>query len=165
MEQFWQEIVADWPDMHQFLQIVFRLGLAALLGAIPGWQREATGVAAGLRTHMMVSLGAAVYVMAVLEAGATVGDSTRVIQGLVTGIGFIGGGAILKSSAEQQVKGVTTASSIWLTAGLGTAAGLGRVWLPIFATVLGLFILSALQWISERITPQKPFGGLQTPSD
>lgn len=153
MEQFWNELVEDLPNTYEVLSISFRLVVAAILGAIPGLQRELTGQAAGLRTHMMVSLGAAMFVMAAVEAGASVGDTTRVIQGLATGIGFVGAGAILKSKHDHEVRGLTTASSIWLTAGLGTAIGLGRVWLPLLGAMLALLILSALGWLGDKIGP------------
>lgn len=158
MEQFWNEIVAEFPTSYEAISISFRLILAVLLGAIPGWQRELTGQAAGLRTHMMVSLGAAVFVMAAVEAGSSIGDTTRVIQGLATGIGFVGAGAILKSKQDHEVRGLTTASSIWLTAGIGTAVGLGRIWLPLLGSVLAVIILSVLGWLGDRIGPHPKNG-------
>jgi putative Mg2+ transporter-C (MgtC) family protein len=145
MEQLWQQLAADWPDKGHMLIVTFRLVLAAAVGALPGLQRERMGVPAGLRTHMLVSLGAAIFILAALDAGATMGDATRVIQGLATGIGFVGAGAILKSAQSHEVHGLTTASSIWLTAGLGTAVGMGRIWLPLFGSVLALIILSLLR--------------------
>lgn len=145
MEQFWQDIVADWPETSELLHSVFRLTLAAIVGALPGLQRERLHVAAGMRTHMLVSVGSAVFVMAALEAGAGIGEATRVIQGLATGIGFVGAGAILKSAEKQEIRGLTTASSVWLTAGLGTAVGVGRIWLPIVGSLLTLVILSLLR--------------------
>ena len=154
MEQFWQELTADLPTTAGLLKVAFRLSLAALVGALPGLQRERLHVAAGLRTHMLVSLGAAIFVLAALDTGATVDATTRVIQGLATGIGFVGAGAILKSSQTQQVHGLTTASSIWLTAGLGTAAGLGRIWLTLFGSVLALVILALLRSFESHFVNQ-----------
>jgi putative Mg2+ transporter-C (MgtC) family protein len=151
MEEFWKEISAELPSTHELLTVSFRLCLAALLSAIPGYQRERRGQAAGLRTHMMVSVGAAIFVMAALEAGATIGETTRVIQGLATGIGFVGAGAILKSKEEHEIRGLTTAASVWLTAGIGTAVGLGRIWLPVLGSILALIILSVLLWIGDMI--------------
>jgi putative Mg2+ transporter-C (MgtC) family protein len=145
MEQFWQGLAADWPDSAELLTVGFRLILAALVGALPGLQRERVHVAAGLRTHMLVSLGSAIFVLAALDTGASIDATTRVIQGLATGIGFVGAGAILKSAQNQEIRGLTTASSIWLTAGLGTAVGVGRIWLPLFGSLLTLFILSLLR--------------------
>lgn len=145
MEQFWQELASEWPDTAGLLTVAFRLSLAAVVGALPGLQRERVHVAAGLRTHMLVALGSAIFVMAALDTGATMDATTRVIQGLATGIGFVGAGAILKSAQSQEIRGLTTASSIWLTAGLGTAAGAGRIWLPLFGSLLALVILSLLR--------------------
>jgi putative Mg2+ transporter-C (MgtC) family protein len=153
MEQFFDELLNDLPTTYQLLSVTFRLSLAGVLGAIPGIQRERSGQAAGLRTHMMVAVGAAMFVIAALESGATIDDTTRVVQGLATGIGFVGAGAILKSAEDQRVHGLTTASSIWLTAGLGTAVGLGRVWLPILGAFFALLILSVMAWVSDRISP------------
>lgn len=154
MEQFWQEIQSEIPDSYELISVTFRLVLAAIVGAIPGFQREMLGQPAGLRTHMMVAVGAAIFVMAALEAGASTGDTTRVIQGLATGIGFVGAGAIMKSKEDQAIHGLTTASSVWLTAGLGTAVGMGRVWLPVLGSVIALVILSILSWISDRVGPE-----------
>jgi putative Mg2+ transporter-C (MgtC) family protein len=154
MEQFWNELQMDLPSSYEIVSVIFRLTLAALVGSIPGFQRELLGQPAGLRTHMMVSVGAAIFVMAALEAGASAGDTTRVIQGVATGIGFVGAGAIMKSKQEQVVHGLTTASSVWLTAGLGTAAGMGRIWLSIMGSLLALVILSILSWISDRVGPE-----------
>lgn len=153
MEEFWAEVSDELPTMHELLTVSFRLTLAAVLGSIPGLQRERRGQAAGLRTHMMVSVGAAVFVMAALEAGASIEHTTRVIQGLATGIGFVGAGAILKSKDEFEIRGITTAASIWLTAGLGTAVGLGRIWLPVLGALLAFLILSLLRWLSDLVGP------------
>jgi putative Mg2+ transporter-C (MgtC) family protein len=155
MEEFWQELVADWPSNARLLTVAFRLSLAALVGALPGLQRERVHVAAGLRTHMLVSIGSAIFVLAALDTGASIDATTRVIQGLATGIGFVGAGAILKSAQNQEIRGLTTASSIWLTAGLGTAAGVGRIWLPLFGSVLAIIILSLLRRF-ETHTPLVP---------
>ncbi len=135
------------PDLAHVLAVAIRLVLAAAIGGILGYERERGGKTAGLRTHMLVSLGSAVFVMASLEAGAAPGDLTRVVQGIATGIGFVGAGAILKTTEQghTQVKGLTTASTVWLTAAAGLAVGAGRLWLPVLATVLGLVILVLLR--------------------
>lgn len=151
MDQIWQELTADFPTFSQMVTVTFRLTLAAIAGALPGLQRERVHVAAGLRTHMLVSLGAAIFVLASIDAQASVDATTRVIQGLATGIGFVGAGAILKSSENQKVHGLTTASSIWLTAALGTAAGLGRVWLTLLGSVLSLIILASLRRFEQQL--------------
>ncbi len=155
MELFWQELTSDWPELGHFLTLLLRLILAALVGALPGLQREMKGVPAGLRTHMLVSMGSAIFVLAALESGASVGDTTRVIQGLATGIGFVGAGAILKSASRGEIHGLTTAANIWLTAGLGTAVGMGRLWLALLGSVLAFCVL-ALSNIDANITGGKP---------
>ena len=150
MESFWNDMASQWPDTEGLLKVGFRLVLAAFVGALPGLQRERVHVAAGLRTHMLVALGSAIFMLAALDSGASMSDTTRVIQGLATGIGFVGAGAILKSAQTSQVHGLTTASSIWLTAGLGTAAGAGRIWLPLFGSVLALVILAVLRRLEAK---------------
>jgi len=142
MELFWQELTADWPELGHFMTLVFRLILAALVGAVPGLQREMKGVPAGLRTHVLVSLGSAVFVLAALESGVSPSDTSRVIQGLAAGIGFVGAGAILKSARRGEVLGLTTAANIWLTAGLGTAIGMGRIWLGLIGSLLAFCVLA-----------------------
>jgi putative Mg2+ transporter-C (MgtC) family protein len=154
MEQFWQGVLADWPSAAELLDVVFRLGLAAIVGALPGIQREHWQMPAGLRTHMLVSVGAAVFVMGATEAGASIDATTRVIQGLATGIGFLGAGAILKSKEGNEIHGLTTAASIWVTAALGTAVGAGRVWLPIAGSLAALLVLAVLRpverWMGDE---------------
>jgi putative Mg2+ transporter-C (MgtC) family protein len=117
-------LVTDWPGAAHVAQIVVRLVLASVLGGLLGYERERHGKAAGLRTHMLVALGAALFVLVALDAGAAPADLTRVIQGIATGIGFVGGGAILKSPQVGAVRGLTTAASVWLTAAVGIAVAL-----------------------------------------
>ena len=148
----WQGVAedfADLPDFGQGLRIAVRLALAAILGGMLGFERELSGKAAGLRTHMLVALGAALFVLIPQQAGMAIADLSRVVQGVVTGIGFIGAGAILKQAEQQEVKGLTTAAGLWLTAAVGVAAGLGREASAILGALLALFILSALQRASQ----------------
>src|SRR4051812_30109048 len=130
MQQFWQDLAGDFPSALQILKMAVRLLVAAVGGALPGLEREHRKVSAGLRTHILASLGCALFVLSAAEPGVNAGDMTRVIQGIATGIGFVGGGAILKSRDKLEVHGLTTATSIGLTAALGTAAGMGRICLP-----------------------------------
>jgi putative Mg2+ transporter-C (MgtC) family protein len=132
----------------------FRLILAVVLGGALGYERQRHGKVAGVRTHMLVSLGSALFVLSALEAGAAPGDVTRVVQGIATGIGFVGAGAILKLSEQghMHVVGLTTASTVWIAAAVGMAVGAGRFWLPVFATALCLAILV----IIGRLEPQHP---------
>jgi putative Mg2+ transporter-C (MgtC) family protein len=133
---------SDIPDLEQFTRVMVRLLLAALLGGILGFERERSGKAAGVRTHMLVSMGAALFVLVPIQAGIQPADLSRVIQGVVAGIGFLCAGSILKSNGEDQVKGLTTAAGIWLTAAVGMAAGIGRETTAVLSALLALGILS-----------------------
>lgn len=135
------ELSAGWPDGVMATRILVRLLAATALGAVLGYEREKTGKAAGLRTHMMVSLSSALFVLGPLEAGMAAADVARVIQGVAAGIGFIGAGAILKVSDERQVRGLTTAAGIWMTAAVGLTAGMGRVGLAAMGVALAWVIL------------------------
>ena len=144
MNEFLNELASGLPDTSQLARVGVRLIAAALLGAVVGIQRERAGRAAGLRTHTLVSLGSALFVITGAEYGMTPSDLSRVIQGLAAGIGFIGGGAILKLTEEREITGLTTAASIWMTAAVGVAAGLGRWGSAMLGAILTLIVLSAL---------------------
>jgi putative Mg2+ transporter-C (MgtC) family protein len=141
------------PDLSQLFHVVAQLGVAALLGGVLGIEREKVGKAAGLRTHMLVALGAALFTVSALDAGMNAADLSRVFQGIAAGIGFIGAGAILKLTHEKEIKGLTTAATLWLTAAAGTAVGAGHLWIPIVGVLLAFVILAALgkieRWMQE----------------
>lgn len=139
-----QQPIFQWPSVHVLLLSVARLGLAAVLGALLGYQREKVHSTAGLRTHILVCLGSAFFVLASVEAGQTSADISRVIQGIVAGIGFLGAGTILKVSDRLEVHGLTTAASIWLTAAIGAGAGLGHLWLPALGSAIGWLVLGPI---------------------
>jgi putative Mg2+ transporter-C (MgtC) family protein len=145
---------SDLPDLEQLTRVVTRLLLAALLGGLLGWERESKGKAAGLRTHMLVALGAAVFVMIPQQAGLDDADLSRIIQGVVAGIGFLCAGTILRGRNEEQVQGLTTAAGIWLTAAIGVAVGLGREASAVLTALLALVIFAGLpavdRWIERR---------------
>ena len=144
MDTIWQQLGFDVPDGVEIARVTIKLALAAVLGGAMGWERELKGKAAGLRTHMLVAVGAALFMMAPLEAGVPLGDLTRVIQGVAAGIGFVGAGAILKMSDQGHVVGLTTAAGIWMTAAIGMAVGIGRVWLPVIGAAIAVIILALL---------------------
>ena len=144
MDSIWRQLGFDVPDVLELTRVTFKLALAAVLGGAMGWERELKGKAAGLRTHMLVAVGAALFVMAPLEAGVPLGDVTRIMQGVAAGIGFVGAGAILKMTDQGQVVGLTTAAGIWMTAAVGVAVGTGRVWLPVVGVVIAVIILALL---------------------
>lgn len=145
---------SDLIDAEQLTRVVLRMLVALLLGAAIGWERERRDADAGLRTHMLMSLGAALFVLVPAEAGMQSDALSRVVQGLVSGIGFLGAGAVLKSSDEGRIHGLTTAASIWATAAIGLAAGLGREATAVLATVFVLLVLAALRRLSRRIQPR-----------
>jgi putative Mg2+ transporter-C (MgtC) family protein len=144
------ELASGLPDAAQLARVSVRLLAAAVLGAVIGYEREAAGKAAGLRTHMLVSLGAALFVIGGLESGMDAEDLSRIIQGLATGIGFVGAGAILKLDEERKIRGLTTAAGIWLTAAVGVAAGLGRWGAAGVGVLLTWTILTGLVELERR---------------
>jgi putative Mg2+ transporter-C (MgtC) family protein len=145
-----QEDFSDLPGMTEVTQIVVRLLLAALLGGLLGFQRERVGKAAGLRTHMLVALGSAVFVLIPYQAGMSLADLSRVLQGVIAGIGFLGAGTILKQQEPEQIHGLTTAAGLWLTSAVGIAAGMGREASAVLGTVLAFIILSLLPRIGPK---------------
>ena len=139
------------PDTREMTVVIVRLITAGLLGGLLGAEREAVGKAAGLRTHMLVALGAALFVIAPDQAGLSAGDLGRIIQGVAAGIGFIGAGTILKLTDREEIKGLTTAASIWLTAAIGVAAAVGPLWVPLVFATCAWFVLYVLGKIENRI--------------
>lgn len=152
MQYFLDELASGLPDADALARIIVRLVLAASLGAIVGIQREKVGKPAGLRTHMLVSMGAALFVLAGVEAGMAPNELSRVIQGLATGIGFLGGGAILKISADREITGLTTAAGIWLTAGVGVAVGLGFWGVAAIGALMTWLVLAVLFHLEKNNT-------------
>ena len=144
------EDILSVPNGPQMLRVVIRVLVAALLGALLGWERERAGKAAGLRTHMLVALGAALFVLFPAEAGMNIADLSRVIQGVATGIGFIGAGTILKRAESEHVEGLTTAASIWLTGAIGMAVGAGQVWLSALCAISAWVILFGVAKLEPR---------------
>lgn len=132
------------PDVDTSTTIVVRVLVAAILGGMVGWEREHKGRAAGLKTHILVSIGSALFVLAPLLSDIDGGDVTRVMQGIVSGIGFLGAGAILKLDKGERIEGLTTAAGVWMTAAIGMAAGMGQEMVALATTVMALLVVSAL---------------------
>lgn len=158
---FWEEVLAtlanefsDLSSPEQFTQVTLRLLLAALLGGLLGLEREAHGKAAGIRTHMLVAMGSALFVLVPAQMGAESDAMSRVIQGLVAGIGFLCAGTILKGESMSEVKGLTTAAGIWLTAAIGITVGLGREATAVLSTLLAFFIFNIVphfnRWLEKH---------------
>jgi len=153
---FWEEFTLGLPDLRETARVAIRLVAASVLGAIIGIQREHAGKPAGLRTHMLVSLGAALFVVVPLQVGMEFDELSRIIQGLATGIGFIGGGAILKMSQTKEIQGLTTAAGIWLTSAVGVAVGLGGLGVALISVLLAWIILSVLLRLEAHIDKGQP---------
>ena len=151
--QAWMAIQEEFSDLGNagdITRVCVRLTVAVALGAMLGYERESVGASAGLRTHMLVSLGSALFVLIPLQAGMEVNDVSRVLQGVTAGVGFLGAGAILKSQSENQITGLTTAAGVWLTAAIGVAAGMGREATAVLSALFALAILSLLKFKGRR---------------
>jgi putative Mg2+ transporter-C (MgtC) family protein len=135
-----------------FLQAVVRLALAAALGGAIGLEREYRHKPAGLRTNMLISLGSALFSVLSVELGAGAGSPDRIAAQVVTGIGFLGAGAILRSG--ENVHGLTTAATIWVNAAIGMAAGLGSYTIATVGAAITLVVLAVLpameQFVEKR---------------
>ncbi|WP_092287986.1 MgtC/SapB family protein [Halopseudomonas sabulinigri] len=142
---------SDLSDIEQGTRITLRLVLAVLLGGLLGLEREQQGKEAGVRTHMLVSLGAALFVLVPDIAGAMDDAMSRVIQGVVAGVGFLGAGTILKRNANDEVKGLTTAAGIWLTAAIGVTIGLGHESTALLAAGMAFIILHLVPLLIKRM--------------
>ncbi|MDM0076048.1 MgtC/SapB family protein [Variovorax sp. J2P1-59] len=157
---------SDVPDLAQVLRILVRLLLAAILGFMLGFEREQHGKAAGVRTHMLVAIGSALFVLVPQQAGIQPADMSRVIQGLVAGVGFLCAGTILKQGKdEQNVQGLTTAAGLWMTAAIGMACGLGREVTAVLSALLALAVLALVPrlvaLIERLVGPPTPEGSSQ----
>lgn len=119
------------------VEILARLVVAAIIGGLVGFERKVVHKPAGLRTHMLVCLGAALFT--IISTNIFVDDPARMIAGIITGIGFLGAGTIFR--AENQVKGLTTAASMWTVAGIGIGLGIGEYFLVGVATIVIIIVL------------------------
>jgi putative Mg2+ transporter-C (MgtC) family protein len=149
-----EEFTGGLPNWVEFTRFVIRLLAAMMLGAIVGYERERAGKAAGLRTHMLVAMGSALFVIGCAAADMSMEGNSRGIQGIATGIGFIGAGAILKRHDEREIEGLTTAAGIYMTAATGVAVGLGMLGLALLSVTLTVVVLRLLGYVSERINKE-----------
>lgn len=152
MECLWHELTNGIPDSTQLIRVAVRLIAAILLGGVVGLERERMGKPAGLRTHILVCLGTVAFILACSESDFSAEGLSRVIQGVLAGIGFIGAGSILKTSEKQDVHvhGLTTAAGIWMTAAIGVAIGLGRLGIALLCTFFVLIILTLARKLEHR---------------
>lgn len=136
--------------MASAADVLIKLGIAVILGGLIGWEREVHGRPAGLRTHMLMVLGVVLFSEVSRNFS---GDPSRIASQIVTGVGFLGAGTIMRLGPE--VKGLTSAASIWATAGIGMAVSTGGafLWVAIVATLLCLFTLSVVDRLERRVLP------------
>jgi putative Mg2+ transporter-C (MgtC) family protein len=139
------------PDVPQLVRVTLRLLAALFIGTAIGLQRELTHKPAGLRTHMLVGLGTALFIVSAAESGMHLDSLSRIVQGLATGIGFLGGGAILKLTSEREIHGLTTAAGIWMTAAASAAAGLGQIAVALIGTLFGLLVLVVFRKLEKEL--------------
>ncbi|HET9713351.1 MAG TPA: MgtC/SapB family protein [Pyrinomonadaceae bacterium] len=151
MDVLWQELIYGLPDGRHLAIVIIRVTAAIILGGILGIQRERARKPAGLRTHMIVCLGTAVVVLACLASSMDMSGLSRVIQGIVTGIGFIGAGSILKLSEQREIRGLTTAAGLWMTAAIGVAVGLGSLGVALIGTAATFIVLSLIGAVEARL--------------
>ena len=163
MSAWWTQITdtvaaefSDLNDLTQATRLVVRLSVAAVLGGLLGIEREHKGKAAGVRTHMLVAMGSALFIVVSQQSGMVPADMSRVLQGLIAGIGFLGAGTILKGHSEASVQGLTTAAGIWMTAAIGVAAGLGLEVTAVLSTLLALAIFSLMPRLLEVFDKPAP---------
>lgn len=155
----WSTVASEFSDIRDWAtiaRITLRLLLAALLGGLLGYERERKARSAGLRTHMLVAVGSALFVIGPLQRGMEISDLSRVLQGLIQGIGFLGAGAIIVRNSLHKVQGLTTAANIWATAGIGMLAGLGLEATAVLATVILLVILAVIPRLVPPVDPIPP---------
>lgn len=143
-------------DAFGWLETVVRLVLAITAGAVLGWERERLGKPAGLRTHMMVALGSASFMLASIQLGAQIesesstfrSDPTRTLAGIIGGIGFLGAGTIIE--ARGAVQGITTAASIWVVAAIGVACGSGLYQIAVTTVFLAFLVLTVIGYFERK---------------
>jgi len=133
------------------LEVLLKTVVAVILGGIVGWQREARERPAGLRTHILVCLGSAVYTLASLGFSSNRVDPSRVAAQVATGMGFLGAGTIIRHGSV--VRGLTTAASLWAVAGIGICIGIGgrALWVAAIATAAVLATLTVLRTVEHRL--------------
>jgi len=148
--------------MLSFPEILLRLSLALILGAIIGFERESSEHEAGMRTNALISLGCALFtVISAIGFSDMLGlphvqlDPTRIASYIIAGIGFLGGGAIFVRQDKERVKGLTTAAAIWVVAAIGMACGAGLLWVAILVTVFALMVLIGLRMVESRLLPKR----------
>lgn len=154
LELIWITVQSEFSDLSnvtQITKVVLRLITASILGGLLGYEREMKGKSAGLRTHMLVALGAAIFIIVPQQAGVSPDEVSRVLQGLIAGVGFLGAGAIMIGQQRENDTGLTTAASIWITAAIGVTVGMGFEATAVLSTLITLGILALLPRYRNRL--------------
>jgi putative Mg2+ transporter-C (MgtC) family protein len=156
MNVLWEELTAGLANPDDLLRVAIRLIAAIVCGGIMGLKRVSPQKPAGLRTHILVCLGTTVLLLLCSAAALSPEGTSRVIEGVVIGIGFLGAGSILKLSEEHLIHGLTASARIWTTAVVGTAVGLGRIGIALITAVLTVLILWAIGMLEGRVQKRLP---------
>jgi putative Mg2+ transporter-C (MgtC) family protein len=151
MQALFDEFFGPSSDFHDLPRIVLRLVVAAVVGGAIGIQRQLTGKSAGLRTHMLIAMGTTLFVLSSTAFGMQADVVARIIQGIATGVGFLGAGAILKLPQDLEIFGLTTAAGIWMTAAAGVNVGIGHYWSAVLAVICAWLVLAALVPLERRL--------------
>ena len=142
-------------NQSDWLTLALRLGLAVVVGGVIGWNRQKAGKPAGLRTHILVAMGSCVFVLVPLASEPQSTEAlSRVIQGVIVGVGFLGGGEIRhagEASGRNRIKGLTSAAAIWMSSALGIASGCGLWQLITMAGVVSILVLAAAKRAEHRL--------------
>jgi len=145
LDLIWLTVLSEFSDLSnvtQITKVVLRLITASILGGLLGYEREMKGKSAGIRTHMLVALGSAIFIIVPQQAGVSPEEVSRVLQGLIAGVGFLGAGAIMIGQQKENETGLTTAASIWITAAIGVTVGMGFEATAVLSTLMTLAILA-----------------------
>lgn len=141
--------------MQEVLKDLIPMLLSLVLGTLVGWERQMGRKPAGLRTHTLVCLGSTMFVLTTSYAQGAFGghslDATRIVHGVVTGVGFLGAGSIMRQ--EGFVHGLTTAASVWMVAAIGVAVGVHAYPLAVIGTVFALLVLEGYRWVERFLSP------------
>lgn len=154
MDELTHELVGSFTNKQELVRGTTRLIAAMIVGALIGYQREKVGKAAGLRTHILVAMGTSLFVIASVNLEND--GLSRVIQGLATGIGFLGAGAILKIKENQEILGLTTAAGIWMTAAASVTIGLGQIGLGLIAGIFAWLVLGVFHKFEPQAVDDSP---------
>jgi putative Mg2+ transporter-C (MgtC) family protein len=142
------------------MQDLLAMLVSTILGTMVGWERQIGRKPAGLRTHILVCLGSTMFVLVARHAVASIGgpnlDPTRIIHGVITGVGFLGAGSIMRT--EGYVHGLTTAASVWMVSAIGVAVGVHAYSLALIGTVLALIVLELFRWVERFLSPEDDEG-------